>query len=540
MKQEELAIHKAEPENDDWESILFQTLPERPAYERENGLAFTRLAGRILGTPFDETEYYNKLYELSSHQNIHVLSETLDKTIAPETFQALQNIHMINQKEKGLSVSRFVAFLDGGRLLAKHTNPLMHRRLRTAFMTLLETFANRHEKGLNDPDFRRVLLDVSKFSLNHLNPWLEQADIEREMPKVVWYGDATKSQLYFLYYVMLIGCDVLLFHPAAEDQFSMIDPDQKLSFTIRLPAVNSLQPFPKEKPDRTSTVAYRSTKEFEHVLNHEESMMYKPWQFREHTPQSVTLKTTYDELFLIAKERAFIRPQFKAGRDKVVIPNLFAKVMGVSKDTKEYWSRLHTVADYQETHMIRRFPFTEEVKSNYQYHYSQVLNEDGAIDADRLKKSNIWQYKHLPSGVQTAIANVMSDMCRNPGLKALPQEQKKDVSIYLFRQAANLPASLLQLIQTFDYVQTVPKLLLYHTEHSGELTRSDAAALLFLNEIGVDIILYNPPGHQDIEHYIKEDQYDVHWLEDMVFQQEYKEPSLVRKLFRTITQKQGE
>lgn len=540
MEQEELAIHKAELENDDWESILFQTLPERPAYERENGLAFTRLAGRILGTPFDETEYYNKLYELSSHKSIHILSETLDKTIAPETFQALQNIHMINQKEKGLSVSRFVAFLDGGRLLAKHANPLMHRRLRTAFMSLLETFASRHEKGLNDPDFRRVLLDVSKFSLNHLNPWFEQADIEREMPKVVWYGDATKSQLYFLYYLMLIGCDVLLFHPAAEDQFSMIDPDHELSFTIRLPAVNDPQPFPKEKPDRTSTVAYRSTKEIEHVLNHEESMMYKPWQFREYTPQSVTLKTTYDELFLIAKERAFIRPQFKADRDKVMIPNLFAKVMGVSKDTKEYWSRLHTVADYQETHMIRRFPFTEELRSNYQYHYSQVLNEEGVIDADKLKKSNIWQYKHLPSGVQTAIANVMSDMCRNPRLKALPQEQKKDVSIYLFRQAANLPASLLQLIQTFDYAQTVPKLLLYHSEHSGELTRSDAAALLFLNEIGVDIILYNPPGHQDIEHYIEESQYDVHWLEDMVFEQEYKEPSLVRKLFRTITQKQGE
>ena len=53
----------------------------------------------------------------------------------------------------------------------------------------------------------------------------------------------------------------------------------------------------------------------------------------------------------------------------------FAKVMGVSKDTKEYWNRLHTAADYQETHMIRSFPFTEELKANYQYHYSQVLNE---------------------------------------------------------------------------------------------------------------------------------------------------------------------
>lgn len=89
----------------------------------------------------------------------------------------------------------------------------------------------------------------------------------------------------------------------------------------------------------------------------------------------------------------------------------------------------------------------------------------------------------------------------------------------------------------FDYAQTVPKLVLYHTEMSGGLTRSDAAALLFLNEIGIDIIIYNPPGHQDIEQFIEEDQYDIHWLDDMVFQQDYKEPSLVKRLFRTITQK---
>ncbi len=100
MRQEELVIRKAEPENDDWETFLSRPPPERPGYERENGLAFTRLAVRILGTPYDETEYYNKLFELSSHENIHVLSETLDKTIAPETFQALQHIHSVNQKRE--------------------------------------------------------------------------------------------------------------------------------------------------------------------------------------------------------------------------------------------------------------------------------------------------------------------------------------------------------------------------------------------------------------------------------------------------------
>lgn len=93
--------------------------------------------------------------------------------------------------------------------------------------------------------------------------------------------------------------------------------------------------------------------------------------------------------------------------------------------------------------------------------------------------SNVWQYKQLPAGVQTAIAKTISRMCRYPRLKALHQEQVKDVQIYLFKQTTNLPANLLKLIQMFDYAQTVPKLVLYHTEMSGGLTRSDAAALLF-------------------------------------------------------------
>ncbi|TXF90186.1 hypothetical protein FU323_11815, partial [Lactobacillus delbrueckii subsp. bulgaricus] len=81
----------------------------------------------------------------------------------------------------------------------------------------------------------------------------------------------------------------------------------------------------------------------------------------------------------------------------IEIPNVFAKIMGVSKDNKEYWNRLHTLADYQETEMVRSFPFTEEIKSNYQFHYSHALDQEGNIDPDKLMASNVWQYKQLPA-----------------------------------------------------------------------------------------------------------------------------------------------
>ncbi|MGN9863569.1 YceG family protein [Bacillus swezeyi] len=527
-------IQNAQVNDDEWKQIVHKPLSERTPYERGDRLTFSRVAGRILGTPHDETDYYIHLHELYVSDDFHVLSETLEKTIAPERFQAIQQIHMINQKEKGLSVNRFVAFLDGEQLIVKHPNPAMHRHLRKSLIEVLQTFQSSHETGFNDPDFRRVLLDLVKWMGNHLEKWLKEADIENDMPKVIWYGDTTKSQRYFLYYLMLVGCDVLIFHPEGKDSFQEIDPDQKLSFVYSYPGTSALEPFPTEKPQRKSTVAYRSTKELDTVLHNEDSLMYKPWQFREHTPVSVTLKTTYDELFLIAKERAFIRPNFQASKTTVDIPNLFAMVMGVSSNEKEYWDRLQTLTEYKESYTIRHFPFTREEKSNYQFHYGHALDQTGEIDPGRLMESNVWRYKHLPEGVQLGIAQALSRMCKNPSLLALNNEKDADVQLYLFTQAVCLPPELVNLIQTFDYSQTVPKLILYHTEQTGTLSRSDAAALLLLNEIGIDIIVYNPPGHKCIDHYIDDQQFDTHWLDEMSFNQEFKEPSIVRKFINKI------
>ncbi|WP_411788704.1 YceG family protein [Halobacillus rhizosphaerae] len=530
----DLTIHKAALENDQWKETLNKKLPERQNYGMEKSLEFSALAGRIIGTTYDETDYLMTLHHLYQKESIHVLSESLNKQIPPETFQAVQKIIMINQEEKGLSTNRFVAFLDGEKLTPKHSNPAMNRHIRLSLMKVLDTFKSSHSKGFTDPDFRRVLVDLVKWSWNHLDPWLNEVNIEEEMPHVIWYGDATKSQLYFLYYLMILGCDVLLFHPEGKDQFELIDPEQKQSLVYQYPAKGELEPFPVEEPKRQSTVAYRSSQEMDHVLHHEGSQLYKPWQFRNHTPKSVTLKTTYDELFLIAKEKAFIRPNFKASRDTVEIPNIFAKIMGVSTNSKEYWDRLQSLTEMKETELIKKFPFTDEIHANYTFHLRDATNREGKIDPGKLMETNVWQYQHLPSGTQKAIAETISRICDKPKLLPKNNETKEDVRLYLFTQVTNLPPSLLHLMQTFDYSQTVPKLVLYNTEINGTLARSDAAKLLLLNAFGIDIVIYNPPGHNCIEQFIEEKEFDTHWLEEMTFGQEFKEPTFVKKFLNSI------
>ena len=80
-------------------------------------------------------------------------------------------------------------------------------------------------------------------------------------------------------------------------------------------------------------------------------------------------------------------------------------------------------------------------------------------------------------------------------------------------------------MQKFDYSQEIPKLVLYNNGVNGTFTRSDAGLFLLLNQFGMDIIIYNPPGLNDIENFLDEKVFDAHWLEDLVFEQEYKERS---------------
>lgn len=145
----------------------------------------------------------------------------------------------------------------------------------------------------------------------------------------------------------------------------------------------------------------------------------------------------------------------------------------------------------------------------------------------RLRKmmaSDWWQYGQLQESIQVAIAHTIKDCCENPSLLPLAHEKEIDLQLFMFKTATMIPIELLRLLQNFDYSQEIPRLVLYLSQMDGELSREDAALLVFLNRFGVDIILYNPTGKLDMEMYMEKDVFDIHLLEHMVFDQPYQEP----------------
>lgn len=518
---------------ENWQNILQQSLNERPLYQLDqNQLTYGQVVIKLLGISLDEDEYYNQLYEwvYESNNNVHLLSEeTLDRTIDNKHFQAIQKVMNILH-DQDLSINRLVAFLDGESVLVKSSTPAIHRKIRESTIKVLKVFAERETKGIKNAELRRVLVDLVKWSYNHLVPALEESQKKHNMPKFLWYGDASKSQVYFIYYLLSLGCDMLFVHPQGKDILEYLELDKEVYFTHHYPQTKSPEPFPKEKRRRTATVAYRASREIENILHYEGSNLYKPWQFRDYIPSSVTLKTTYDEIFLLEKESAMIRPNFEVSNGEVFIPSLFTKIMGVSRKRSEYWDRLHKVADNEHAMLIKKFPFTRAIISDYRYHYRGALR-NGKLDPELMISAHYWTYSQLPIGLQKGLAAAISRVCQKPMLKRSPDESEEETSIFLFAQSLLIPNDILKLLQKFDYSQEIPSIIVFKTEVNGTFTREDAAILLLMNAIGLDIIIYNPPGHLDIENFVSEVTFDVHWLEDIVFELEYKEPSFIKRGF---------
>ena len=108
----------------------------------------------------------------------------------------------------------------------------------------------------------------------------------------------------------------------------------------------------------------------------------------------------------------------------------------------------------------------------------------GKLHPDLIMNSHWWPHKRLPEGLQHGIAEAIIHTCESEMCKPIAKETKQDVALYVFAQLSQIPPNILEQLEKFDYSQDVPKIVIFNNEKSGELTRSDAVLLLFLNQIG--------------------------------------------------------
>ncbi len=381
-------------------------------------------------------------------------------------------------------------------------------------------------------ELKNIVFHLLHWHNLYLPPMFKNYDYLDVSPKVLFYGKISKREVYFLHFLNSMSVDVFYFHPAEDKFFTEVDKENKICQLIELPRRLKEKPFPQERSISTiSTDAQKASEELRDTLHSDDSFFFKPWQFINYELDSKVLRSTYQDIAIFAKEEAKMRTGWNAGQGRVTLSNFFTLVKGIHSDEKKYWKELNELINQDMTLFIDSLPVLQSLNDLKKNEYYGSLNAEHVLDQDKLLKSAFWPYKRYPDHVQKFISSKMVPLCQLKGIKrdkSIPVEIQK---IKIFTLLLNIPEKCLQLLQQFDFPGYVPKIVVYNNEKNGDMTLEDGTLFYFMASCGIDVFVFNPSGHNDVEAYIEEECFDKHHLEKLAFNLAYKSRSLLGRFF---------
>ena len=482
---------------------------------------------RFIGIKKDEIDYYENLYKLDKElqklgSGYKRFSAGLDKDISIKLQNVLNDIWLKVIPMEVLDVSMIINLISDKGLFPNLSNKVLLQQIKINFKGLIEYYIKSNQP-MDNQDIKVII--------NYMIHWINIYSIELFKsydymsfnPKIMFYGDISKTEVFYLLLLSTLGCDVLYFNPKNSGSFEEIDKNNTFSKEIVYALKGEIKPFPTVTEDRINTTAYNAKEELNKTLFTDDSGFYRPWQFADYNLQALTLNTTYEEIYIWMKEKAYVREGFKVKGSTVVIPNMFSKVCGTHEDINIYWKEINNVVTQKFTKFYNELPIMEVVHLEYgKFNSIYPNNTFSEFNIDKMINSTWWKYKELRSGLQKTMAEKIKNLCLNPEIINVENEDLRDFQVDIFSVLINLDNTVLELLQAYDYPEEVPKMVVYNNEQNGNLSFEDCIMLSFMNSMGVDIIIYNPSGYNDIENFIYPQQYDIHRLENVSFDLHYK------------------
>ncbi|MCB2289556.1 YceG family protein [Clostridium sp. CS001] len=491
---------------------------------------------RFIGIKNYEEEYQENLSKLDKELKksgswYKRFSEGLNKNFSIRQQNILNDIWMSTSKMEVIDVSLIINLISDNGLFPDLSNKVLLQQIKNNFKGLMEYYIKSNE--MMDINDIKVIINYMVYWINIYSKELfEKFDYMGINPKILFYGDISKEEVLYLILLSTLGCDILYFNPKDSGAFHEIDKYNTFSKEIVYNRRGEIKPFPCSSEDRIKTTAYSAKEELDKTLFADDSGFYRAWQFADYNLQNVTLNTTYEEIYIWIKEKAHIREGFKIKGSTVIIPNMFAKVCGTHDNVDIYWEEIDKVICQRFTKFYKELPIMDIVHLEYgKFNEVYPNNTFSEFNIDKMINSSWWKYKELRSGLQKVMAEKIKDLCLNPIIINVEQEDLRDFQVDIFSVLINLDVAILELLQAYDYPEEVPKIIVYNNEGNGNLSFEDCIMLAFMNSMGVDIVIYNPSGYNDIENFIDNDKYDIHRLENVSFELTFKKHVQKKKGF---------
>lgn len=482
---------------------------------------------RFIGIKNYEEEYYENLCKLDKElkkvgPGYKRFNEGLDKNISISLQNILNDIWMTTSKMDVIDVSLIINLISDKGLFPNLSNKVLLQQIKNNFKGLTEYYIKSNET-MDRHDIKVIINYMVHWIYIYSKELFEKFDYSGVNPKILFYGDISKAEVFYLILLSTLGCDILYFNPQNPGTFHEIDKYNTFSKEIVYNYKGEIKPFPTNLEDRIKTTAYSAKEELDKTLYTDDSGFYRAWQFADYNLQNVTLNTTYEEIYIWIKEKAHIREGFKVKGREVIIPNIFAKVCGTHENLDTYWKEIDKVVTQKFTKFYNELPIMDIVHLEYGK-FNQVYpnNTFSVFDTEKMINSSWWKYKELRTGLQKEMAEKIKELCLNPVIINVENENSRDFQVDIFSVLINLDGVILELLQAFDYPEEVPKIVVFNNEENGNLSFEDCIMLAFMNSMGIDIVIYNPSGYNDIENYISPEHYDIHRLENVSFELTFK------------------
>ena len=152
----------------------------------------------------------------------------------------------------GKDLKEYIALLEKEEAFPSTGSKLIDYTIKNKYMEILQMFCLREQK-VNETILKnfsfKILMWIHDMVPNLFKDFNEHSIFHRGIhnPKVMYYGDIRRHEIYFLIFLSKIGCDVLYMNSFSDGEFQTVDFENEFSRTMSFPKREPIREFPKKK-----------------------------------------------------------------------------------------------------------------------------------------------------------------------------------------------------------------------------------------------------------------------------------------------------
>lgn len=317
------------------------------------------------------------------------------------------------------------------------------------------------------------------------------AGSHKEKKLFIYYGEIEReSQALILMALAKMPMDVLHINPEGNQGLEIKD---ELFFSKIFPNTLKREKFPTDIKDmQFGTVAYQAEQEINRIM-YQDTGMYRNRQFTKAVP--IVLQNTYEEIGILWEQEAKYRPNFEVFEDRVMVPVIFSKVMGVPGNVSDYWETVAKLCTEQ-TFVIKEFPYLGNTLNPWKER-SYAFLQGGKLMQDKIKKHSEYPFSFIREPMQDYMLEKLQELLDEKMIEGTGQDGTENLIV---STVLSMDKVILRLIQGYDFTRNIPKILLIHTRENN-CTKEDAILLAYLSLVGFDIAMFVPTGYSGVERF---------------------------------------